>query len=102
MLLISPVKAQSELAKQAKERRLELGYTQKALAERAGLSFPTLRKFEQTGKISLGSFLKILDVLDAMEGVLNAMKFEKTQNFKSISDVIASANTKRRVRGSKA
>lgn len=101
MLLISPIKAQSELAKQAKERRLDFGYTQKALAERAGVSFPTLRKFEQTGQISLGSFLKIADVLDSLEAVLNAMKYEKSQNFKSISDVIADANAKKRVRGSK-
>ena len=101
MLLISPLKAQAELAKRAKERRLGLGYTQKGLAERAGVSFPTLRKFEQTGKISLGSFLMIMDVLDGLEGILKAMKPDNASSFKRITDVIASTNAKPRLRGSK-
>jgi len=42
-----------------KKRRVALEMKQSEAAERAGLSLGTLRKFEQTGEISLERFFKL-------------------------------------------
>lgn len=55
------------IAKQAKAKRLELNLSQKTLSERSGVSYGTLKKFEQTGQISLLFLLKIALVLNCLE-----------------------------------
>lgn len=47
------------IAKRAKERRLSLNLSQQTLSERSGVSYGTLKKFEQTGQISLESLVKL-------------------------------------------
>ena len=64
-----------------------MGLTQAGLATRAGVSLPTLRKFEQKGQISLESFLKLLMILDRLEAVVNALE-PAEQVFASIDDVL--------------
>ena len=76
------------LADNTRARRLETGLTQQGLARCAGVSLPTLRKFEQKGLISLESFLKILLVLDALEQLVKATAPPQTE-FSSIDDVLA-------------
>ena len=41
--------------------------SQRTLAERSGVSYGTLKKFERTGQISLTSLLKIALILDSLE-----------------------------------
>jgi transcriptional regulator with XRE-family HTH domain len=50
------------IARILKKRRIALGYKQTDVAERAGISLGTLRKFEQTGEISLERFMKLCRV----------------------------------------
>lgn len=52
-----------------KERKVK-NLTQKALAEKAGLSLPTVRLFERTGKISLERLIALLRAL----GRLNTLQ----------------------------
>jgi len=85
--LITVSKAQKELQASTRAIRLEMGLTQAGLATRAGVSLPTLRKFEQKGQISLESFLKLLMVLDRLESVVNALE-PIEQVFSSIDDVL--------------
>ena len=64
-----------------------MGLTQEGLSVRAGVALPTLRKFEQKGLISLESFLKLLQVLNILESVVEATA--PVQNkFNSIEDVL--------------
>lgn len=49
-----------------KERRKEIKLTQRALAERSGVSYASIRRFESTGEISFNSLLKIASVLNAL------------------------------------
>lgn len=59
-----------EIAKKAQEKRLKLNMSQKTLSEKSGVSYGTLKKFEQKGQISLDSLLKIalaLGELDTFE-----------------------------------
>lgn len=55
------------LAARVKALRLARNWTQKALAERAGLKLQTYRVFERTGKISLERLTRLAQVLDAID-----------------------------------
>ncbi len=48
--------------------------TQAELADRSGVSVAVLRKFEQTGKISLESFIKLTFVLGLTERLIKALQ----------------------------
>jgi transcriptional regulator with XRE-family HTH domain len=98
VLLISPIRAQKKLAENARDHRLQMNLTQKGLAERSGVPLPTLRKFEQSGVISLESYLKIQMVLGCLENILNATQV-KTSSFSSIDEVLEDESTPVRKRG---
>ena len=88
MSLLTVSKAQQKLAEYARAKRLEMGLTQEGLANRSGVSLPTLRKFEQKGVISLESYLKLQMVLGQLENIVEAVKPQQTQ-FSSIDEVLA-------------
>lgn len=56
------------LARRVKALRLDRGWTQQEIAERAGLTLATYRRFERTGRISLERLLKLAVILDARAG----------------------------------
>jgi HTH-type transcriptional regulator/antitoxin HipB len=56
------------LARRVKVLRLERGWTQQEVAERAGLALPTYRVFERSGRISLDRLLKLAIVFEARVG----------------------------------
>jgi len=48
--------------------------TQTELAERSGVSLGSLKRFESTGKISLESLLKLLNILGSLHEFENILK----------------------------
>ena len=100
MLFISLSKAQKTLAQNVRERRLQMDLTQEGLAERSGVPLSTLRKFEQTGMISLESFLKILSIVGGLQEMIEGLK-PNTPAFKSIDEVIKIDEKTIKKRGSK-
>lgn len=56
-----------ELVKREKAARKANKLTQRQLAERTGVSYGSIRRFEQTGEISLLSLVKIANALDCLE-----------------------------------
>lgn len=52
-----------ELGERIKEYRLKANYTQKQLAEKAGLSAYTLQKLEYGESTNLGTFIQVLRAL---------------------------------------
>ena len=96
--LLTISKAQKLLSEQVKDKRLQQGFTQEGLAKRAGVSLPTLRKFEQKGLISLESFLKLLMVLGSLEDIAKAIKTDD-EVFSSIDDVLKDRLQKTRKHG---
>ncbi len=66
LTLNTPSESAAALAKRVRERRLERGWSQDEIAERAGISPGTYVLFERTGKISLLRLLKLLEVLGLM------------------------------------
>ena len=65
--MITPQEMQKEIAKQLRRLRLELNLSQQTLSAKSGVSYGSLKKFEQTGQISLASLLKLALVLRCMD-----------------------------------
>ena len=63
----SPFEMAREIAKKAQEKRLKLNLSQQTLSEKSGVSYGTLKKFEQKGQVSLESLLKIALALGEMD-----------------------------------
>ena len=61
--LLTPVEAQLQLASRFKALRLAAGYKRATLAQRAGVSEASLKRFESTGEISLKNLLRLSHAL---------------------------------------
>lgn len=61
----SPLDVIKGLSERMKRRRIEHGLTQRELAARSNVSYGSLRLFEESGKISLESLVKIAFTLEA-------------------------------------
>ncbi len=96
--LITPNKAQKELAKNIRVRRLAMGLTQAGLSERSGVALATLRKFERTGLISVKSLCKLMMIVGGLEQLVEASAPTQSE-FSSIDEVLASDKTQPRQRG---
>ena len=72
--LLTPAEIAVHLGVRARERRLERALTQREVAERAGVSLASLKRFERTGLISLLSLLRIAVVLDALPGFMDLLQ----------------------------
>lgn len=84
----SPQAVARDLAKRAQAKRLVLNLSQRSLSARSGVSFGTLKKFEQTGKISLESLLKIAAVLGCLEDVTAIFKSSPLENLPTLDDLL--------------
>ncbi|HET9571902.1 MAG TPA: helix-turn-helix transcriptional regulator [Bacteroidales bacterium] len=94
----SPINIMSKLAQRVRQNRLELNLTQKALAAKSGITFASLRRFENTGEISLKSLIMIAIALDATEAFNDL--FGRKQ-YVSIDQLIATTKAKTKQRGRK-
>ena len=61
--LKSPIDVKTDLVKRMRERRKEKKISQAELSRRSNVSLGSLKRFEQTGEISLSSLIKIAFVL---------------------------------------
>lgn len=59
----TPLEVSKALAERHRTLRRQLKMSQEEMAERSGVSLGTLKRFENTGKISLGSLLKLMHLL---------------------------------------
>lgn len=66
-LFKQPNDVKLELAEKIKVLRKEAGYTQQELAKRTQVSYGSIKRFEQTGEISLINLLEIARILDVLE-----------------------------------
>jgi transcriptional regulator with XRE-family HTH domain len=67
-LLTAPQLART-VAERARRLRLDRNLTQQELAERAGMSLSSLRRFERSGEIAFLSLVRVAMALDATEGL---------------------------------
>ena len=94
--MITPLEMAGHIAKQTQEKRLSLNLSQQTLAERSGVSYGVLKKFERTGKISLESLLKLALTLGSLEAFKALFKTTPPEQLRSLD---AHINDKIRKRG---
>ncbi len=83
-----------------RERRLALNLTQAGLSERSGVALATLRKFEQSGAISIDNLLKLMLVVGGLRKIVEATASDQ-RRFSSIDDVLSDKIRPKRKRGSR-
>jgi len=66
ILPVTPNEVIESLKSNLKKKRKALGYTQAEQASRSGVSLGSLKRFEQTGKISLEFLLQLAFVLECL------------------------------------
>ena len=94
--LTTPEQVAANLASRIRALRLAQGWKQSTLAERSGVSLGSLRRLEDTGKISLDSLLRLsfaLYRLDDFDGLL------KPSPASSIAELQAAETQPERKRG---
>jgi transcriptional regulator with XRE-family HTH domain len=62
----TPLEVSAELAERVRRLRLDRNWTRDTLAERAGVTLASLRRFETTGNASLELVLKVAHALDRL------------------------------------
>ncbi|MCF0258895.1 MAG: helix-turn-helix transcriptional regulator [Erysipelotrichaceae bacterium] len=87
--LISCQDIQKEIAEKLKRQRKVQKLSQSKLAELSGVSLGSLKRFEQTGDISLTSLTKIAFALHLEDDLLHL--FEK-KSYQSIEEVLNEQN----------
>jgi len=85
LTLQNPRQVAKDLAQRVKQRRVEKHITQPQLAEKSGVALASLRRFEQTGLISLQSLLQIAYALECLDEFNNL--FSQPQ-WRSIDDML--------------
>jgi transcriptional regulator with XRE-family HTH domain len=98
VIMISIREMQIEIAKQSRSLRLEQNLSQMSLAEKSGVSYGSIKKFEHTGQISLESLLKLSLVLGCID---NFKKLFLSKTFESPLTLDELINHKKRERGRK-
>ena len=83
------------VAQQVHAKRLSLNLSQRTLAERSGVSYGVIKKFERTGQISLESLAKLALILDSFDEFKNLFKPMQTNNISSIDELFVDKKRKR-------
>lgn len=78
----------NKIRNRVRNKRKTLKLSQEELANRSGVSFGSVKRFENTGEISLTSLLKIAVVLESEED-FNSLFVRK--NYQSLQEVIDEA-----------
>ncbi|MDD9196722.1 helix-turn-helix domain-containing protein [Aliivibrio sp. S3MY1] len=81
---------QLELKDFIKQRRKQQKLSVEALAKCSGVPYSTIRKFENTGNISLRQFLMLLESVDSLNDIHNLTK-TSNQEPTSIEEVLRNA-----------
>jgi len=94
----TPASILSALTSRVKQRRLELNWTQKSVASKAGMPLATYRRFETKGEVSLRGLVMIALALGAEDDFSTLFA---RQNYQSIEDLINKKAESKRKRGGK-
>ena len=82
--LKTPGEASIDLSKKLKDLRLIKKWKRSTLAIRSGVSESSLRRFEQTGKVSLNNFLKLIHALGCLDDVELLLHPPKAQSLEEL------------------
>lgn len=78
-----------------KQKRLSFNLTQEGLSKKSTVSLGSIKRFENTGQISLENLLKIAFILDCLDDFKN-IAIKKEQKYDSIDDLLKTPVIKKR------
>lgn len=93
--LLTPLEFLTQIAQNAKAKRLSLNLSQQNLSLRSGVSLGSIKRFERTGKISLESLLKLAWVLKSLESFNSLFAKAPLQSLPSIDAILKQIPRKR-------
>lgn len=93
--LITPLEMQQKLAEKMRTKRLALNLSQQTLSKKSGVSYGVLKKFEQTGQISLESLLKLALALGSLRDFDTLFAPDKPEAALSLDQLMAEHKRKR-------
>ncbi len=82
--LVTPEEAAVTLSRKIKELRLLKKWKRKTLARRSGVSESSLKRFEQTGKVSLENFLKLMFALGRLDETKNLLGMPAARSIRDL------------------
>lgn len=94
----TPEGVAAALAERCRGLRLSRKWKQSTLAERAGVSLASLRRFEQTGRISLKSLLRLSLVLGRLGQFDSLLQPPPADSIKALEGMTSRPRGKRGVR----
>lgn len=80
----TPLDILHEIAAKVKALRKAKSLSQYDLAKKSGVSTGSIRRFEQTGQVSLESLLKILNVLDRLNELETILASNNDKNIERL------------------
>ena len=81
----TPKEIQIEISRNIRKKRKELKLTQEEFAKKSGVSFASIKHFENTGEISLASLVRIAIILNCEDELLGLFK---QHEYNSIEEII--------------
>ena len=93
--MITPGEIQMAIASRARDHRLDLNLSQQTLSEKSGVSYGSLKKFEQTGQISLESLLKLAVILGCMDDFKALFALKSAEEALSLDELLENGKRKR-------
>lgn len=93
--LTTPLELLKKISQGAKAKRLSLNLSRSTLSEKSGVSLGVIKKFEQTGQISLESSLKLALILNSLDGFSQLFLPEKPSATTSLDELMHDTQRKR-------
>lgn len=75
----TPTEVRKELANRFRILRKKSKISQKQMAERSGVSLGSLKRFENTGKVSLESLLKLMHLLGRLNEINSILTIDENR-----------------------
>jgi transcriptional regulator with XRE-family HTH domain len=94
--LHNPDEIASLLAERIRAERLRREWKQETLAERSGVSLPTIRRYERTGRTSLENLLKLCHALGRLDGFADLLSPPPASSIDELAARTASAPKRKR------
>lgn len=92
----SPDEVARQLADRVRAERLRQGWKQETLAERSGVSLPTIRRYERTGRTSVGNLLKLCHALGRLDAFADLLKSPPASSIAELETRAATATPTRK------
>lgn len=94
--LVTPNDVMYGIAKKFRKARLDLNLTQTGLSNKSGVSLGSLKRFENKGKISLESLLKLALTLGLLDEFNDLLLEKNINNYNIKLDTLIKMNKKRK------